>query len=438
MSPSDIAEQTLAAVGDDANAEAVVTAGRTALTRFANSFIHQNITQDTANVELRVEVDGRVSSSSATAADPDALTRLARTTVESARLQPVDEEWPGLTEPVEVPAVDHYDEETAASTPDQRATMVGDFIDTGERAAGYLATEGATVVYANTNGHSAEGRFTRAILDGIHQTPSSAGSAHAASARIADIDAEAAGAIALDRAQRASGAFDLKPGEYEVVLSPECVGTILIFLAVYGFNARAHQEGQSCLRLGEQQFHQRVNIFDDATDPRALGVGFDLEGTPKSRVEFVSAGVSSALAHNRRTAGKAGVASTGHAIPFPFPIGPVPINLFLEGGDEPVEDMIASVERGLYVSTFNYCRVLDPKTLAVTGLTRNGTFMIENGRITGAVTNLRFTQSFVAALQNVEGIGNDGRFADSEFGPGFVHVPSLRLASWNFTGGASG
>lgn len=438
MNPSEIAEQTLAAVGDDVNAEVVATAGRTALTRFANSFIHQNITQDTATVELRVEVDGRVSASSATAADPDTLARLAQTTVESARLQPVDEEWPGLTEPVDVPAVDHYDGVTAASTPDQRATMVGDFIGSGERAAGYLTTEEASVVYANTNGHSAQGRFTRAILDGIHQTPTSAGSAHSASSRIADIDAESAGGLALDRARRSSEPFDLKPGEYEVVLSPECVGTVLIFLAVYGFNARAHQEGQSCLRLGQKQFHPSVHIYDDATDPRALGVGFDLEGTPKSRIEFVRSGVSSALAHNRRTAGKAGAVSTGHAIPFPVPIGPVPINLFLEGGNQPVEDMIASVERGLYVSTFNYCRVLDPKSLAVTGLTRNGTFLIENGRITGAVTNLRFTQSFVTALQEVEGIAGDARFADSEFGPGFVHVPSLHLASWNFTGGASG
>ena len=102
--------------------------------------------------------------------------------------------------------------------------------------------------------------------------------------------------------------------------------------------------------------------------------------------------------------------------------------------------MISNVERGLYVATFNYCRVLDPKALSVTGLTRNGTFMIENGKITGAVTNMRFTQSFVEALEQgrVHAIGNDGRFADSEFGPGFTHVPSLHLEGWNFTGGAAG
>ena len=137
---------------------------------------------------------------------------------------------------------------------------------------------------------------------------------------------------------------------------------------------------------------------------------------------------------------KAGVASTGHGMPANWIYGPLPTNLRLAEGTEAVDDMIAGVDRGLYVATFNYCRVLDPKTQVVTGLTRNGTFMIENGAITGAVTNLRFTQSFVAALgpDRVLGVGGDARFADSEFGPGLVWAPTLRLAGWSFTGGAAG
>ena len=120
--------------------------------------------------------------------------------------------------------------------------------------------------------------------------------------------------------------------------------------------------------------------------------------------------------------------------------GPVPFNLFIDRGDKTQEELIGEVERGIYVSTFNYCRILDPKSMVVTGLTRNGTFMIENGEITGAVSNLRFTQSFVEALASgkVKGKGSDARFADSEFGAGFVYAPSLRLESWNFTGGAEG
>lgn len=438
MNPESIAEQALEAVGDKANAEAVVSVGRSGLTRFANSFIHQNVAEDSVAVNLRVEVDGRVSSSTATATDPDAIARLAESTVGSAKLQPVDEDWPGLSAPVAAPDVDHYDPETAEATPGRRAALVSEFIAHGERAAGYLDTMGATVVYANSDGNSLQGRYTRSTLDGIHQTKKSAGSGHATSARIGDIDASATGQTALDRAVRSVGAYDIKPGEYEVVLSPECVATITIFLAFYGFNAKSHQEGQSAIRVGDRQFHEAVTVFDDAGDDRALGVAFDVEGTPKQRLDLISDGVAEALAHGRRTARKEGIESTGHAIPGSAQMGAIPTNLFFAAGSKSVDELISSTERGIYVSAFNYCRVLDPKSLAVTGLTRNGTFMIESGEISGAVTNLRFTQSFVKSLQGVDGIGSDDRFADSEFGPGIVHAPSLRLASWNFTGGASG
>ncbi|MCL1598622.1 MAG: metallopeptidase TldD-related protein, partial [Actinomycetia bacterium] len=232
----------------------------------------------------------------------------------------------------------------------------------------------------------------------------------------------------------------VEPGEYEVVLSPECVATITVFLDAYGFNAKVHEEGMSFAELEEQQFDASIDIWDDATDPRALYVPFDAEGTPKRKVDLVREGVTVSLVHNRRTAAKAGVDSTGHSVADGDSFGPFGSNMFVGPGNESFEDLIASVDRGIYVATFNYCRVLDPKSLVVTGLTRNGTFMIENGRIAGAVTNMRFTQSFVAALApgHVNGIGNDDRLADSEFGAAIIHAPSIRLASWNFTGGADG
>ena len=256
----------------------------------------------------------------------------------------------------------------------------------------------------------------------------------------AAIDAATAGALAAQRARDGAVTFDTKPGEYEVVLAPECVATVAAFLSVYGFNAKAALEGQSFVRVGEAQFDSSITLVDDVIDQRALGIAFDSEGTPKQRLKLIDGGVTSSLAHDRRTARKAGTVSTGHATAGSDVWGPIAHTLFLEEGSDPVDEMIAGVERGIYVATFNYCRVLDPKSLVVTGLTRNGTFMIENGRITGAVSNLRFTQSFVAALGpgKVLGIGNDARFGDSEFGPGMAHVPSLRLGAWNFTGGADG
>ena len=439
---SDLVEATLAKVPSGVDADVRASVGNLALTRFANGFIHQNVAEDSETLSLRVAVDGRVALATTTNTSTDGLDALVDSAIAAARLSPVDPDWPGPAPAAAVPGIEHFDPATADASPRERAERVRSFVDAGAGllAAGYCETSGGEIVFANTAGQRAEGRSSQAILDGIHQTPTSAGSGHAAGASLASLDAGAVGSLAARRARESADPFDLKPGEYEVVLAPECVATIAVFMAFYGFNAKMHLEGRSFAEIGETQFDERFSIWDDVTDDRAMGVPFDAEGTPKRKVEFVSDGTTVGLAHDRRTARKAGTESTGHYGPGSESYGPFPTNVFVGGGDRSVDDLIAEVDRGLYVATFNYCRVLDPKSLSVTGLTRNGTFMIENGRITGAVTNLRFTQSFVAALApgRVLGVGTDGRFADSEFGAGFIHAPSMRLAGWNFTGGASG
>ncbi|MBA2336214.1 MAG: TldD/PmbA family protein [Acidimicrobiia bacterium] len=435
-----LAETVLERIGARAEAEVRVAGGSSALTRFANSFIHQNVGEEGDVVSLRMAADGRVASGTTSNVDPDRLGVFVEETLERCRVQPVDPHWPGLTgEDPGGPAVDHYDPATAAAEPADRAGRVAAFGAAGPdmEAAGYCSTSGVEIAFANSAGVSHEGRYTAATLDGIHRTGTSAGSGHAASNRLDDIDAAAVGALAAERATGSVGAYDVKPGDYQVVLSPECVATIGIFLAYYGFNGKFHNEGMSFAEVGADQFDPAINLVDDATDARAVGIGFDTEGTRRSPVTLVETGATKGLFHDRRTAAQAGAASTGHAAPGSEVYGPVPSALFFAPGDRSAEDLIEEVDRGIYVATFNYCRVLDPKTMAVTGLTRNGTFMIENGRITGAVTGMRFTQSFLAALGpgNVLGIGNDARWADSEFGPLIVNAPSMWLGSWHFTGG---
>jgi predicted Zn-dependent protease len=440
---SDVAEQALALVDPAAEAEITVGEGTQALTRFANSYIHQNVAEEGPAVTVKVALDGQIASATGNRTGKEDLERLVGEAVASARLQPVDPDWPGLTPPAAIDPFNHWDEDTAAATPALRAGVVKAFVDAGAglSAAGYCETTATSILFANSAGHMAEDRFTSATLDGIHRDGTAAGSGHAASVRLGDLDGSAVGGLAARRARDSAGATDTKPGEYEVVLSPECVATICIFMAVYGFNAKAHEEGQSFVQLGEQQFDPAFRLSDDATDPRALRIGFDAEGTRKRRLDLVVEGKTAAIAHDRRTARKAGVESTGHGFAsFGGYFGPITSDLFVRPGNLSEQDLISAVDRGLYVATFNYCRVLDPKTLVVTGLTRNGTFMIENGRITHPVTNLRFTQSFVESLGpgRVLGVGNDDRYGDSEFGSGLVHCPSLRLSDWNYTGGAAG
>lgn len=437
-----LVNQVLEMVGDRCEAEVLVDVGTSSLTRFANSSIHQNVSEEVEEVTLRVALDGRVASATTTAMTAVALAKFVEATLETASAQPIDHGWPGVGGPVEASSVDHWDPETASADPMVRAVAVKAFVDAGSGllAAGYCQTEARHLAYGNTAGRRVHGRFTTAVVDGIHQTESSAGSGHAAGVALSSIDAGAVGALAAQRAHDSVGPFDAEPGGYQVVLSPECVATIAIFLNAYGFNGKMAEEEMSFVVLGERQFDDSFNLWDGPTDPGALLAPFDIEGTPKQHLDLVKDGVTMSLLHTRRTAFKAGTESTGHAVSGAEMWGPFASNLFVGGGDASTSELIAGVERGIYVSAFNYCRVLDPKTLVVTGLTRNGTFMIENGTIADPISNMRFTQSFVEALGpgKVLGIGGDARYADSEFGPLLVHAPSLLLDVWNFTGGAAG
>ncbi len=437
-----IADRVVALVGDRAESQVRVHRLRHGLTRFANSFVHQHVGENTLRVTLTVSVDGRVTSAATTRVDEHDLARFVDATLAAARLQPVDPHWPGLAPPAPVPDLDHHDDTTADATPEDRADLVAFFVGAAPelRAAGYCDTQTDEVAFANSAGQRSVGRSTRATLDGIQQTSGSAGSAHQTSRRFADLDADRAGTLAADRARRSEEFVDLDPGRYEVVLGPECVATIVSFLAAHGFNAKSAIEGQSFAAVGEQQFDAAFTLRDDPLDTRAIGLPFDAEGTPKRQLDLVTDGVTRALAHDRRTARRAGSASTGHAVPGGASFGAFPTNLVVSGGEASPADLVAGVERGLLVTQFHYCRILDPKTQVVTGLTRNGTFRIEDGEVIGAVGNLRFTQSFVEALSPgaILGVGDDDRFADSEMGAGLVIAPSVRLGAWNFTGGARG
>lgn len=439
--PQAVADRVVEQVGGRAEVLARVTHDDHGLTRFANSFIHQHIGERRTSVSLTVALDGRVASAATTRVDDGALARLVEDTLEAARVQPPDPHWPGVAPPAVVMGGGHVDPATAATTPDQRAGTVGAFVeaDPNLRAAGYVDTQHVGEALATSAGQRARGGWTRATLDGIHQTATSAGSAHATSRSFDALDGAAEGALAADRARRSAAFTDVEPGHWEVVLGPEAVATIAVFLGVYGFNGKAVVEGRSFAQVGERQFDPAFGLVDDPFDPRSVSPLFDGEGTPKRRMDLVSDGVTRAVVHDRRSALRAGTASTGHG-GLGAGIGPIPTSLVVAPGSTPRDDLIAGVERGLLVTEFNYCRILDPRTQVVTGLTRNGTFLIERGKVTGAVGNMRFTQSFLEALGEgaVLGVGSDDRFADSEFGAGLVIAPSLRLGSWHFTGGARG
>jgi len=434
LDPLETCDRLVELVGARAEAEAACSTGRSALTRFANSSIHQNVAEDFLWARLRVSVGGRLASAGTDRPDAGGLERLVERTLAAAQMRAVDPEWPGLAPRAPAPDVSSYDEATHLADPALRAEVVRQFVDAGPglNGAGFCDSNGSHSAFANSAGQRLVGRSSSATIEAIHRTTTSDGRGWQSSSRLSDIDGAAAGRIAAEKARRGDDLLELEAGRYEVVLEPSCVADMLDFLRD-GFNARTYEEGRSFVELGEAQLDPAFTLWDDATDPRAISRGFDAEGTPKRRVDLVTEGVPVALCHDRKTAAKAGTESTGHG--FGGDGGGIATNLFVAPGGRTPAELIASVGRGLLVTEFWYTRILDPKTQVVTGLTRNGTFLIEGGRVVGGVPNLRFTQSYVDALRpgNVLGVGDDARLFD-----GTYHVPTVHLAEWNFTGGAKG
>jgi predicted Zn-dependent protease len=444
--PATIADQVLELVraqAAGAEADVHVIADGDGLTRFASSFVHQNVAEENLRVRLRVAVDGRWAVADTNRVDAASLAGLVGSTVDAARLRPVDPAFAGMAPPAPAATAGNWDEATAATTPDQRAAVVRDFVAAagGLETAGYVATTSERAAYANTAGQLLAGHTTSAVVDGIARTGSSDGVARQASVRLADLSGADAGAAAAVAARSGARPTDLEPGDYEVVLAPSCVVDMLKFLGVHGFSGRSVAEGRSFVRLGATQFDPVIDLWDDATDPLSMSLPYDADGTPHRRVDLVVDGVTSAVVHDRRTAAAAGTSSTGHAVLGGEQWGPFPTDLRLAPGDGgSLADLAGRVERGLLVSDFWYTRILDPRTTVVTGLTRNGVWLVEGGEVVRPVRNLRFTQSYVDALGPgaVLGVGSVAAALADRWTGGLSVVPSLHLARWHFTGGATG
>jgi len=442
-----------------AEAEVVVRREDLALTRFANSHIHQNVADASVTVRLRLFVDGRTAAGSTTRTDPEGLRGLVDRTLAAARLTPPDPGWPGLAPPAPLASAGTVDAAVVSAGPVERADLVRAFVDAagGLTTAGFCSTRHMTMTLANSAGQVAQGAGTEVVLDGVARLDGADGVARNSAARLSALDGAVLGARAAAKARAGADPVELPSGRYEVVLEPTAVYDVVQALGSYGFGGRAVNERHSFARVGQAQLDSSVSLVDDPVGPDAIGLPFDMEGTPKRRLALVSAGVTVAVAHDRRTGAEIGAQSTGHAVlDIDDRSGPQPANLRLcaadqEGepavsevdgpaADSEVARLVAGVDRGVLVTDHWYTRVLDPRTLVMTGLTRNGVWLIESGKIVRPVRNMRFTQSYPEALGPgaVLAIGRQGVRLASKYEVSSTVVPALRLASWNFTGGASG
>ncbi|MGH2783784.1 MAG: TldD/PmbA family protein [Actinomycetota bacterium] len=408
------------------------------LTRFASSRIHQNTWREDVEFRVLAVVDrNRVGVASTHATDAEAVRRAARDAVAIARVTPGDPDFPGLAPAATYPEKEGFDGPTAGATPGDRAEAVRRAlaeVPSTMEAAGYVETVADEVMILSTTGVEAFGRTTRAGISVLAMTDDSSGYAERLERRFADLDPAVLATRAVDKAERSRDPQPVDPGAYTVILEPAAVSTLMQFLGYLGFGAKAFLEGRSFMtgRIGDKLAADIITIVDDPVAPDSLGLPFDFEAVPSQRVTLIDRGTASAVVWDRTTAKKAGVASTGHALPPPNPYGPIPMNLRMETGSSTLDDMVASTERGLLVTRFHYSNVVNEKETVLTGMTRDGTFMISDGRIRHGVKNLRYTQNALEALSNVEAVGDKSEISTELFFGG-SRAPALKIRDFKFS-----
>ena len=423
---------------DVTEAEALVMAEDSALTRFANSEIHQNVAETNVIINLRVVVGRRVGVASSGRTDEEGLRRLAENAAAIARVVEELEDWSGLPGPTEShPVAAAYSLATAQASPEFRANAVRAVIAAADAAGvvayGSLSTTSESTAVANSRGIRVGGTRTSSQLITVSMGPDG-GSGYAESAAVdaETIDAASIGREASEKARATANAISLEPGDYPVVLEEYAVVDLLDMLGYLGFSALAVQEERSFFEPDKRIGSELVTVVDDGSDTAGLPMWFDYEGVAKQRVDLIDRGVCRAVVYDAQTAARDGATSTGHGLPAPNPYGPFPLNMVMAAGTASREALIGGLDRGLLVTRFHYTNPVHPKLAIVTGMTRDGTFLVEGGKIVGPVKNLRYTQSYLQALAGTTAVARDRRTLRGFLGG--VVVPAVRIDGWTFTG----
>lgn len=446
MTAADLAERALEHVRVGA-AESVVQGESSGLARFAGSEVHQPTLVDNMVVQLQVVRDRRSGFATTNRTDDEGLAALARRAEEAVDAAPPQEDHPGLALPDSFPDVEGFDGLTAALAPEEQARRASAAIAAagGSDAYGFFTSAECQLAIASSTGLRATQRSSDASVLVLAAGEDRSGFAARTSWRASEVDAEGAGREALAKAERTRGAVEIEPGTYRAVLEPYAFGELLQHFAYTTFGALDLLEERSYLsgRLGQRLFDHKLTIADDALDPCQLPRAFDYEGTPKQRVQIVHEGVACGVVWDRRTAAKAGggQTSTGHALTAAQrSFGPLATALCVEPGDaESGDDLAERVGDGIYVTRLHYLGIVNPREGVLTGMTRDGTFRIRDGRAAEPLVNLRFTVTVPDVLREVLGLTRARALVNQSdfYGEREAYsalVPGLATGSFTITG----
>ena len=407
-----------------------------ALTRFANNGIHQNVAEHGLTVSIRTVARGCTARATTNRTDEDALRTTIEASLSLAHSQPKDPRLLPMPGKQRYGRVKRFVKATAAFSPKDRARAVQRACDLavkkGQVAAGIFSTGQSQTAVGNSRGLFAAYQETHSQFSITMQENPAASWAKANCADVRAFDPQKLAARASEKAHLAVRAKELAPGRYTVILEPAAVLDLVGFL-FYDFAATAVEDKRSCLneRMGKQLFGQNVSIMDDVFHPLQQGAPFDGEGLPRQKVVLVDRGVPKNLVYSRAAAKAAGKKPTGHGFALPNEFGEAPMNLVFSGGDSSLEKMVASTDRGLLVTRLWYIREVDPYEKVMTGMTRDGLFVVENGRVTGAARNFRFNQSLIEMLKNVELMSPAVRATGEEAFE--MVVPAMKVRDFHFS-----
>ncbi len=416
--------------------EAIVAGSSEALTRFANNAIHQNVAERTTQLSVRPVIDGRTARASTNRLSRDAIREVVAEAIAIAKLTEPDADLPPLAGPADYQGVERWFEATARATPEERAQAVAEAIGAveaaGQTAAGIYSTGESVFALLNSRGVLARYTETMARFSITAMAADSSGWAKASACDRAILNPLELAQTAARKAADSRSPRDLPPGRYTVILEPAAVLDLTgqMFL---DFSATAIRDGRSFLkdRIGKKIFGENITIHDDAGHPLQSGAPFDGEGVPRKRLTLVERGVVREVAYSRQAAALAGTSATGHGFPLPNEFGEAPTNIVIAGGETSLEQMTASTDRGILVTRFWYIREVDPYQKIFTGMTRDGTFLIEGGRVTAGVRNFRFNQGLIEMLSNVEALSLPVRASGEETFD--MVAPAMKVREFNFT-----
>jgi PmbA protein len=427
--------------------EALLMTEDSSLARFTPTEIHQHVAERNQTLILRVVLGKRIAVVTTNIFRPSAIAASLHKAISLARIQPPNEAFLSLPRPKPVPEINTFCENIRRLTPRRKVEIIQEVSalvkEKGFSASGAFSHGEVEVAVVNSLGVEAYQKYSDVFLHLIATSESGSGYASFVSR---DLDQLRVEPLVKAAVTKASGGdpIQVDPGEYEVILEPEAVREVLVFLGYLGFHALAVQEGRSffCKEFGSRMVNERVTIYDDGLDPQGLQVPFDFEGVPKQKVVFFEEGVAKNVTYDSFTAAKEGKESTGHGLSPPNTDGPVPMNLFMQSGDSALEEMIRSVRRGIYISRFHYTNVVEPMKAVITGMTRDGTFWIEEGEIKNPIKNLRFTESILQALSRVKAISKKRKIcpAGTLYGRRFLTgtvAPAIQVDGFNFSGVSS-